>query len=679
MANGSAEPSGGGERDRRVGRGGVPSRDRTPFRNLDERLNALHAHTERLRHELAASPTRENVSATQITLGDLESTVEELRVAEEELRVQNEELLLSRRDLENALHRYQELFEHAPDPYIVTDALGMIREANSAAARLLGFPAGRLIRTQLANYIVGAERRGFRATVGRIAAGDTSQTGDAEWMLKVKPRRSDAVDVACTVAAVHDREGNLVSLRWLVRDITARQRAEGEVRALNSQLEQRVQERTVALEAANWAKAEFLSVMAHELRTPLNAILGYTELLEMGLPGPVTEGQISHLSRIRSGGMRLIGLINEVLDLGKLEAGELRVAQEDLPVVAAVNSALTLVMPQAAAHGVRIDNHCFSDPDLSYRGDQTRLEQILINLFSNAIKFTEPGGVVTITCSVEVPPETNIRLMESAGPWLALRVADTGIGMAPQVLSRVFEPFVQVESPLTRTKGGTGLGLTIGRRLARLMSGDLTVESREGVGSTFTVWLPAALSSKDQMDPAVERREPERYAKGIAHLGELMMEELDAIVRKYAKQLNGKGGIAAAASLSSSELEDHAAAFLADIIQSLVIVEEAGDGASGIMRDGGVLRRLISERHGAQRKRVGWSEEDLKREFELIRAAVFAALRRVARHNKDAAVQDQRRAAQNLLAKLLESAEQTSLRGYRLAAMDDSRKATHAS
>lgn len=677
MANGSAERSGSPEKER-VGRGGSPSRERTPFRNLDERLNALHAHTERLRQELAAAPTRETVSATQITLGDLESTVEELRVAEEELRGQNEELLHSRRDLENALHRYQELFEHAPDPYIVTDALGMIREANSAAARLLGVRSERLIRTPLANYIVGAERRGFRSIMGRIVAGDTSQTGDAEWMLKVKPRRGDAVDVACTVAAVHDREGNLVSLRWLLRDITVRQRAEGEVRALNAQLEQRVQERTSALEAANWAKAEFLAVMAHELRTPLNAILGYTELLEMGLPGPVTEGQITHLSRIRSGGMRLIGLINEVLDLGKLEAGELRVAQENLPVAAAVNSALTLVIPQAAAHGVRIDNECIAQPGLSYRGDQTRLEQILINLLSNAIKFTEPGGVVTISCGVESPPDTNLRLMESAGPWLALRVADTGIGMASQVLSRVFEPFVQVESPLTRTRGGTGLGLTISRRLTRLMAGDLTVESRQRVGSTFTVWLPAALSSKDQMNPVIERRGPERYAKGIAHLGELMLEELDAIVRKYAKQLCGKGGVAAAASLSSSELEDHAAAFLADIVQSLVIVEEAGGGASGIMRDGGVLRRIISERHGAQRKRVSWSEDDLKREFDLIRAAVFAALRRVARHSNDAAVQDQRRAAQNLLAKLLDSAEETSLRGYRMAAMDDSRKATHA-
>ena len=114
--------------------------------------------------------------------------------------------------------------------------------------------------------------------------------------------------------------------------------------------------------------------MAHELRTPLNAILGYTELLEMGLPGPVTEGQITHLSRIRSGGMRLIALINEVLDLGKLEAGELRVAQENLPVLAAVNSALTLVVPQAAARGVRIDNECAADPDLCYRSDQTRVE-----------------------------------------------------------------------------------------------------------------------------------------------------------------------------------------------------------------------------------------------------------------------------------------------------------------
>lgn len=168
----------------------------------------------------------------------------------------------------------------------------------------------------------------------------------------------------------------------------------------------------------------------------------------------------------------------------------------------------------------------------------------------------------------------------------------------------------------------------------------------------------------------MERRGPERHAKGLAELGTMLLEELDAIARRYARRLSGEGGVEAASHLSRSELEDHAASFLAEIFQSLVIVEEARGGASGIMRDGTVLRRVISERHGALRKRVGWTEDDLTREFEIIRATVFTALRRVARRSSDPGVQEQRRSAQSLLGKLLDGAEQTSLRGYRLAALD---------
>ena len=187
------------------------------------------------------------------------------------------------------------------------------------------------------------------------------------------------------------------------------------------------------LAAANWAKAEFLAVMAHELRTPLNAILGYTELMEMGLSGPVTDVQAGHLARIRSGGIRLVGLIDEVLDLGKVEAGQLRITHEELPVLPAVNSALTLVIPQAASRGVRIENECSLNPHVSYVGDQTRLEQIVLNLLSNAIKFTASGGTVSTSCEFRARANGNERLSQARGPWVAVRVSDTGIGMASQL------------------------------------------------------------------------------------------------------------------------------------------------------------------------------------------------------------------------------------------------------
>ncbi len=596
------------------------------------------------------------------------------RRGDETQRAQNDELIKNRNGLETALRHYQELFDRAPDAYIVSDAEGTIREANIAAVHLFDVRHERLIGSSLASFISGPERRAFRFMVGRVASGERPPGDDGEWTLRLRERGSGALEVACTVAPVHDSHGNLISLRWILRDVTSRTRVERETRTLNTQLEQQLKQRTAALAAANWAKAEFLAVMAHELRTPLNAILGYTELLEMGLSGPVTEAQAAHLARIRSGGIRLVGLIDEVLDLGKVEAGQLRILHEEQPVLAAVNSALTLVIPQAAARGVRVENECSLSPEVSYIGDQTRLEQILLNLFSNAIKFTAPRGSVTIGCEIQTRAKANERLSEARGPWVALRVTDTGIGMASQLLSRVFEPFVQVESPLTRTKGGTGLGLTISRRLARLMGGDLTVESEQGVGSTFTIWLAAPESVSGERENSKKRRGPERYSKGIERLGELLLEELDAMVRSYAKRLSGRGGVDRASDLSSSELEDHAAAFLAEIIQSLVIVEEAEGKASGIMRDGSVLRKVVSERHGAQRKRVGWTEDELRREFEIVRATVFAAVKRVARRSGDVGVQEDRQAAQGILAKLLDGAERASLRGYRLAALEESRR-----
>jgi PAS domain S-box-containing protein len=606
-----------------------------------------------------------------------DATSPRARAPEVANRTRNDALINGNR-LEIALRHYQELFERAPDAYIVSDAEGTIREANIAAAHLFDVRHERLVGSSLASFISGADRRAFRLRLGRVASGERPPGDEDEWTLNIRHRESDAREAACTVAPVHDSHGNLICLRWILRDVTSRARAEREARALNAQLEQQLKQRTAALAAANWAKAEFLAVMGHELRTPLNAILGYTELLEMGLSGPVNEAQAAHLARIRSGGIRLVGLIDEVLDLGKVEAGQLRIMHEELPVLAAVNSALTLVIPQAAARGVRVENECSLNPEIVYVGDQTRLEQILLNLFSNAIKFTSPGGTITVSSEIRHRATGNERLSEARGPWVALHVSDTGIGMASQLLSRVFEPFVQVESPLTRTKGGTGLGLTISRRLARLMGGDLTVESEQGVGSTFTIWLAAPEPVRRERDDSKERRGPERYAKGIARLGELLLEELDAIVRSYAKRLSSRGGVERARGLSRSELEDHAAAFLAEIIQSVVIVEEAEGKASGMMRDGSVLRKIVSERHGAQRKRVGWTEVELRREFEIIRATVVSALKRVARHSADSEVQEQRGAAQGLLAKLLakllDGAEQASLRGYRLAALEESRK-----
>ncbi|HEY0015425.1 MAG TPA: HAMP domain-containing sensor histidine kinase [Longimicrobium sp.] len=230
-------------------------------------------------------------------------------------------------------------------------------------------------------------------------------------------------------------------------------------------------------DAANRAKGEFLSVMSHELRTPLNAIGGYTELIEMGIRGPVTPEQRVDLERIRLSQKHLLGLVNEVLNYTKLETGTVTYDIEDVPVREAFTAAESLVVPQARAKGLELITG-ETEPFLSVRADADKLRQILVNLLSNAVKFTLPGGRIHLEC-------------ERGGECICFSVRDTGVGIPADRVAAVFEPFVQVRSDLTRTEEGTGLGLAISRQLARGMGGSLGVESTPGVGSVFTLKLPA--------------------------------------------------------------------------------------------------------------------------------------------------------------------------------------------
>ena len=270
-----------------------------------------------------------------------------------------------------------------------------------------------------------------------------------------------------------------------------RVRAEEErdrVLAAMERLNRELADRTVEAEAANNAKSEFLATMSHEFRTPINAIIGYTDLLEAEVTGPLSDAQKAQLQRIRVGSRHLMGLIEDVLDLAKIEAGHIRVEQEPVNACEPIQSALELIELQAEDRELTVRSEC--DPDVHFIGDGDRVRQILANLLSNAIKFTEPGGSITVRCEIMTEPDGAVQLPRSAR-WACIMVEDTGIGMSEEQIGAVFEPFVQAETGRTRTKGGTGLGLTISRRLARLMNGDLTVNSRPGNGSCFKLWLPA--------------------------------------------------------------------------------------------------------------------------------------------------------------------------------------------
>ena len=240
-------------------------------------------------------------------------------------------------------------------------------------------------------------------------------------------------------------------------------------------------------ESANRAKSAFLATMSHEIRTPINAIIGYTDLLDAGIAGPLTNQQQDYLHRIVESSAHLLRLINDVLDLSRIEAGGMSVLRAPVLATTALAEAMALIKPEVARRGIELEQACLCGPPPLLLGDGGRVRQILVNLLSNAVKFTAQGGQITVVCGNDVPsPETGL----PSERHVFIRVVDTGPGIPPDQLETIFQPFVQVDTALTRTHGGSGLGLAISRQLAHLMNGQITVTSELGQGSCFTVWLP---------------------------------------------------------------------------------------------------------------------------------------------------------------------------------------------
>jgi hypothetical protein len=377
----------------------------------------------------------------------------------------------------------------------------------------------------------------------------------------------------------------------------------------------------------------------------------------------LTDEQRKLLTRLSASGQHLLGLVNDLLDVAKIEAGELRVMAETAwtgPIVAAV---IELSAPMAAARQVTLIDRRPGEAGEAFVGDEHRVRQILLNLISNAIKFTEPGGTVSITCRRATSPAPGTRL-HGEGPWAAIEVTDTGIGIAPEHLERVFEPFHQVESGRTRTHGGTGLGLSISRRLARLMRGDLTIESAPGKGSTLTLWLPAA-QSDESADSRSARATPVAIGSqvyGLCAIGEALRDEVHGVVRRYSVRLRADPETPRAKNLRQPDLEDHAVTFLADIAQSLIIVDEAEAQAVDLLADASAIQRAISERHGFRRHRQGWSEEAVRRDFAVLRDEVERAVR-----GSIAANANDMESALAVLNRLIDRAEEISCRAWREA------------
>ena len=394
------------------------------------------------------------------------------------------EHLLHALEVERA--RLAEVFHRAPSFIVVFRGPEHVYEfVNEAYYQLVGHRE--IIGKPLLEAIPEIRDQGFIEILDRVLASDEPWVGrESPVTLQRTPGAPLEVRYLDMVfQAMREADGTRSGVVVHGSDITMQVLARREVERLLGESERARAEAEAArrdAEAANRAKSEFLAIMSHELRTPLNAIGGYAELIDLGIRGPVTSEQRADLERIQQSQRHLLGLINGVLNYARVEAGAVRYALRAVPVDAIVATCEALVMPQMRAREITYVN-APTAAGLSVLADDEKLQQILLNLLSNAIKFTDRGGRIVLRTGASG---------DAGDAVVRFEVTDTGIGIAPEQLGRVFEPFVQVDAKLTRTREGTGLGLAISRDLARGMGGELSVVSELGQGSTFTLTLPRA-------------------------------------------------------------------------------------------------------------------------------------------------------------------------------------------
>lgn len=374
--------------------------------------------------------------------------------------VQYKELLASRDAIDRERQKYFELFQLAPDACFLTDSRGVIHEANAAAARLLDVPAQFLPGKLLPAFFEELARPDFILRLEERAATERFD----EWTSTLRARSGALTAVSVSIRRMTGTERSSGAYAWIVRDASSEAQEESRI------------------------KTDLLAVLSHEFRTPLQAIFGYTELLEREIHGPLTEAQRRDIQRIQRSEQHLLGLITSILEFGKLDSGQpVEVPLEPTDMHEVLGSMEGLVGAQLEEKDLRYSYKPPGSPVVA-SANAARVRQILLNLLTNAIKFTDRGGSISLEVGLE-------------SDSVAVRVIDAGRGVPADKLEAIFQPFVQLKSRAAVTNG-TGLGLTISRRLAAAMGGSLEATSTPGQGSTFTLRLQRVSRSSIRSRPS---------------------------------------------------------------------------------------------------------------------------------------------------------------------------------
>jgi PAS domain S-box-containing protein len=422
-----------------------------------------------------------------------------LRNRQASLRQQVEERT---RELRESETKYRRIFESLEDLYYQTDNQGMIRVLSPSLYRLTGWEEEDLIGRPVAEVYVDPSARDKLLSI-------LSRNGFArDFEILLKKKDGTTLQVSVSGQVLHDEQGRPTGIGGVLRDISERKKGEQRIRDANLRLEEataHANEMAAQAEKANRAKSEFLANMSHELRTPLNAIIGFSEILQGEFFGALNTNQKEYLGDIHVSGRHLLALIDDILDLSKVEAGKMELQVSEVSLKPLLSGSLVMVKEKALKHGIRLATRVDGAPE-AICADERKLKQILFNLLSNAVKFTPDGGSVTLSAR-SLFPKGGIYVtgdQEEASPpggccreemeeqaVLEISVVDTGIGISEKDLKRVFDPFEQGDNSASRKYQGTGLGLSLTKSLVELHGGTIRAESKgEGQGSAFSVIIP---------------------------------------------------------------------------------------------------------------------------------------------------------------------------------------------